>query len=269
MAVGQNLFIKQVMARSTDRIIFGIHAVSEALDAGREFEKVLLKSGRGTSESFGGLRRRLIEGKIPFQHVPVEKLNAVTRKNHQGVIAYLSEISYGEIEYILPQVFAEGRMPLILVLDQVSDVRNFGAIARTAECAGADAIVIPFRGGARINAEAVKTSAGALHRIPVCRHADLRLLLDFLRNSGLQVFAATEKASKTLYETDLTGPAAIVMGSEEKGISAALFEYVDKMVSIPQYGQISSLNVSVAAGIMIYEVIRQRISQAIQGESGD
>jgi len=230
---------------------------------------VLLKSGRGTSEYFTSLRNQLIDNKIPFQHVPVEKLNSITRKNHQGVIAYLSEINYSEIEFILPQIFSEGRSPMILVLDQVSDVRNFGAISRTAECAGVDAIVIPFKGGARINAEAVKTSAGALHSIPVCRHADLRLLLDFLRNSGLKVVAATEKAERTIYQADLTGPVAIVMGSEDRGISDALFEFVDHRVSIPQYGQIGSLNVSVASGVMIYEVVRQRNAAFIRAESGD
>ncbi len=257
------------MKKTSDRIIYGIHAVIEALDAGKEFEKVLLKSGRGTSEYFTSLRNQLIDNKIPFQHVPVEKLNSITRKNHQGVIAYLSEINYSEIEFILPQIFSEGRSPMILVLDQVSDVRNFGAISRTAECAGVDAIVIPFKGGARINAEAVKTSAGALHSIPVCRHADLRLLLDFLRNSGLKVVAATEKAERTIYQADLTGPVAIVMGSEDRGISDALFEFVDHRVSIPQYGQIGSLNVSVASGVMIYEVVRQRNAASIRAESGD
>lgn len=250
------------MKKEKDQIVYGIHAVTEALDAGRELEKVLIKSARGTSDAFGELRNRLIAEKIPFQHVPQEKLNAITRKNHQGVIAFVSEIQYSEIEFILPEIFQKGKNPLILVLDQVSDVRNFGAIARTAECAAVDAIVVPYKGSARITAEAVKTSAGALHSIPVCRHPDLRLLLDYLKSSGLQVFAASEKAERTIYQADFTGPAAILMGAEDQGVSAALLEFVDQSVSIPQYGTIGSLNVSVAAGVVIYEAVRQRMQAA-------
>ena len=247
------------MKKQKDQIIFGIHAVTEALDAGRELEKVLIRGSRGTSDLFSELRSRLIAEQVPFQHVPVEKLNTITGKNHQGVIAYVSEIAYGEIDFILPQLFERGRVPLVLVLDQVSDVRNFGAIARTAECAGVDAIVIPYKGGARITAEAVKTSAGALHSIPVCRHPDLRQLLEYLKGRGLQVFAATEKAGQTIYDVDLTVPAAVLMGAEDTGISTPLLQYVDHSVSIPQYGTIGSLNVSVAAGIIIYEAVRQRM----------
>jgi 23S rRNA (guanosine2251-2'-O)-methyltransferase len=255
------------MKKEKDQIIFGIHAVTEALDAGRELEKVLIKSARGTSDAFGELRGRLIAEKIPFQHVPAEKLNTITRKNHQGVIAYVSEIQYSEIEFILPEIFQQGKNPLLLVLDQVSDVRNFGAIARTAECAGVDAIVVPYKGSARITAEAVKTSAGALHSIPVCRHPDLRLLLDYLKSSGLLIFAASDKAGKTIYQADLTGPAAILMGAEDHGVSAALMEFVDQSVSIPQFGTIGSLNVSVAAGVVTYEAVRQRMQAATQAGS--
>ncbi len=247
------------MQRQKDQIIFGIHAVTEALDAGRELEKVLIRGSRGTSDLLGNLRSRLLAEKVPFQHVPAEKLNAITKKNHQGVIAYISEIAYGEISFILPQLFERGRVPVVLVLDQVSDVRNFGAIARTAECAGVDAIVVPYRGSARITAEAVKTSAGALHSIPVCRHPDLRQLLEYLKESGLQVFAASEKAETLLYEADLTVPAAILMGAEDVGISPALQPYVDHAIAIPQQGTIGSLNVSVAAGIILYEAVRQRM----------
>lgn len=246
------------MKKEKDQIVFGIHAVTEAIDAGKEIEKVLIKSARGNSDIFSELRRKLIENQIPFQHVPIEKLNSVTRKNHQGVIAYISEIVYGEIDYILPQVFEKGKIPLIVVLDQISDVRNFGAIARTAECAGVDAIVVPYKGNARITAEAVKTSAGALHSIPVCRHQDLLKLVDYLKSSGLQIFAATEKAERTIFETDFNVPAAIILGSEDVGITAPLLKLADHPVSIPQYGTIGSLNVSVAAGIIIYEAVRQR-----------
>jgi 23S rRNA (guanosine2251-2'-O)-methyltransferase len=244
-----------------DQIVFGIRAVMEAMDAGKELEKVLIRGTRGTSDLFSELRNRLIAEKIPFQHVPVEKLNAITSKNHQGVIAYLSEISYSEIDFILPRIYEKGKVPFILVLDQVSDVRNFGAIARTAECAGVDAIVVPYKGSARITAEAVKTSAGALHTIPVCRHSDLRLLLNYLKSSGIQVFAATEKAGQTVFQTDLTVPSAILLGSEDTGISPQLFEFIDHSVSIPQFGTIGSLNVSVAAGIIMYEAVRQRLRE--------
>lgn len=248
------------MEKEKDQIIFGIHAILEAVEAGKELEKVMLKSGKGSSEMLAELRRKLIAKKIPFQHVPIEKLNAITRKNHQGAIAYVSEISYSEIDFIIPEIFAKGKVPLIVVLDGVSDVRNFGAIARTAECAGVDAIVLPFKGSARITAEAVKTSAGALHTLPVCRHPDLRLMLDNLKSSGLQVVAASEKADKSLYTADLTVPLAILMGAEDKGISPELFEYVDHHVRIPQSGKIASLNVSVAAAVVIFEAIRQRQS---------
>lgn len=244
--------------RKKDRIIFGIRALQEALDAGKEIEKVLLKSGSGVSDLYRELTRRIHEEKIPFQHVPMEKLNAITRKNHQGVIAYLSEITYSEIDFILPSVFEKGEVPLILMLDQVSDVRNFGAIARTAECAGVHAIVIPFKGGARITAEAVKTSAGALHAIPVCRHPDLTKVLKYLKESGLKACSATEKADKSIYDADLKDPCVIIMGAEDRGISPKLAEEVDLELGIPLHGKISSLNVSVATGIVLFEVLRQR-----------
>lgn len=246
------------MNKVQSNIVFGIHAVIEALDAGREIEKVLLKRNSEGNELQNQLRRRLHEENIPFQFVPAEKLNTITKKNHQGVIAFVSSISYGEIEFILPTLYEKGRVPLILILDQVSDVRNFGAIARTAECADVDAIVIPFKGSALINAEAVKTSAGALFNIPVCRVRDLKDLLKYLKNSGIQIFAASEKADMSLYDADFSVPLAIVMGSEGKGISPGLMPFIDYHVSIPQKGKISSLNVSVAAGVILYEALRQR-----------
>lgn len=246
------------MEQKKDQIIFGIRALQEALDAGKEIEKVLLKSGSGSSDIFRELTSRIHAEKIPFQHVPMEKLNSITRKNHQGVIAYVSEITYADIDFILPAVFEKGEVPLILMLDQVSDVRNFGAISRTAECAGIHAIIIPFKGGARITAEAVKTSAGALHTIPVCRHPDLSQALSYLKDSGLTVFSATEKATQTIYEVDLRNPSVIIMGAEDRGVSAKLEDMVDEHVSIPLHGRIASLNVSVATGIIVYEAIRQR-----------
>ena len=240
-----------------DRFIFGIHAVLEALNADRDLEKVYIKRGTGSDlmkQLTGELRKR----DIPTQLVPIEKLNRLTGKNHQGVIAWISEISYGDITGILPTIFESGEDPLILLIDEVSDVRNFGAIARSAECAGVHAIVIPLSGSAAINADAIKTSAGALHRIPICRSRDLAATVKFLSESGLRLFAATEMAETTLYSTDMSGPAGIILGSEDRGISAKMLHDADHWVSIPMKGTIASLNVSVAAGILLWEVIRQR-----------
>jgi len=240
-----------------DNYIFGIHAVLEAVHAGKDLDKVLVRRGAG-SDLLKKLLGVLSRMEIPLQQVPVEKLNRITGKNHQGVIAYLSEISYVDITALLPSIFDKGEDPLILLLDGVSDVRNFGAIARSAECAGVHAIVIPASGSAAINADAIKTSAGALHRIPVCRHRDLLTVMRFLRESGLRLFAATEKAADSLYATDMTGPAGLILGSEERGISAQLLKIADSWVSIPMKGTIASLNVSVAAGVLLFEVLRQR-----------
>jgi len=239
------------------RIIFGIHAVMEALDAGRDLDKVFLKRGQG-SEQFGKLMGELNRREIPYQQVPQEKLNRMTRKNHQGVVAWISEISYGDITSVLPSIFESGEEPFILLLDGITDVRNFGAIARSAECAGVHAIVIPTTESAAINADAIKTSAGALHRIQVCRHNDLQAIAKFLKESGLRLFAATEKAEDSIYQTDMSGPVALIMGSEERCISNRLLKDADYWASIPMKGNTSSLNVSVATGIILFEVIRQR-----------
>jgi 23S rRNA (guanosine2251-2'-O)-methyltransferase len=244
------------MAKS-ERYIFGIHAVLEAVEAGKDVDKVLVKRGSG-SDLLKKLLATLRSREIPVQQVPIEKLNRLTGKNHQGVIAFLSEISYVDISSLLPTVFESGEDPLILVLDGVSDVRNFGAIARSAECAGVHAIVIPSTGSAAINADAIKTSAGALHRIPVCRHHRLPDLVRFLQDSGLRILAASEKASESIHQTDMTGPLGIIMGGEEKGISNDLLRRADALVSIPMKGAIASLNVSVAAGVMLFEALRQR-----------
>jgi 23S rRNA (guanosine2251-2'-O)-methyltransferase len=246
-----------LLMKKSDNYIFGIHAVLEAVEAGKDVDKVLVKRGSG-SDLLLKLLATLRRLEIPVQQVPVEKLNRVTGKNHQGVIAFLSEISYVDITSLLPTVFESGEDPLILLLDGVSDVRNFGAIARSAECAGAHAIVIPSSGSAAINADSIKTSAGALHRIPVCRQRDLYAAAKFLQESGLRLFAANEKATDLIHHTDMTGPVCIIMGGEEKGISHELLRRVDALVSIPMKGSIASLNVSVAAGIMLFEVLRQR-----------
>jgi len=240
-----------------EQLIFGIHAVREALDAGKELDRVLLKRGEG-SDLIRQLQKELRERKVPVQWVPQEKLNRITRKNHQGVVAWLSHVSYQRIESVLPMIYESGNDPFIIILDGISDVRNFGAIARTAECAGVHAMVIPASGSAAINEDAIKTSAGALHRMNVCRHESLDTVLRFLKESGLKTVAATEKAEQIMFGADLTGPVALVMGSEEKGISPSILRQADSLVSIPMLGKIASLNVSVAAGILMYECIRQR-----------
>ena len=187
---------------------------------------------------------------IVYQLVPVEKLDRIASRNHQGVVAFLSSITYCQTEDILPDLFASGKAPLLLMLDRITDVRNFGAIARTCECFGVDAVIIPSRGGAQINSDAIKTSAGALHKITVCRENNLKTTLDYLINSGLQVVACTEKADKYVHQIDLKVPTVIIMGSEENGISGEYLRKADVKVKIPMVGDIGSLNVSVAAAVI-------------------
>lgn len=238
--------------------IFGIRAVIEAIRAGRDLDKVLVKRGlQGdlTNELLNTLR----QFGIPFQFVPIEKINAISNKNHQGVIAFISQVTYCNIEEIIPQLFEEGKVPLILILDHITDVRNFGAIVRTAECAGVHAIIIPEKGAAQVNSDAVKTSAGALHIIPVCRVSSLRLVVQYLKQSGLQIVAATEKAAGFYNMADMAIPTCIIMGAEDTGVSNELIKASDMIVKIPIQGKIESLNVSVAAGIMLYEAVKQRM----------
>ncbi|MGZ4037884.1 MAG: TrmH family RNA methyltransferase, partial [Bacteroidia bacterium] len=203
---------------SEDNLIFGIRAVIEAIGAGKEVEKILLQKGL-SNDLFNQLRKAMSGKDIPYQFVPPEKLKRITDKNHQGVIAYLAEVTYYDTEDLLTRTFEKGLTPLVLILDRITDVRNFGAIARSAECAGVNFIVIPSRGAAQINADAVKTSAGALHRIPVCREENLKHTIEYLKESGLQIVACHEKTDKAIYDTDLKKPTAIIMGSEEDGIS--------------------------------------------------
>ncbi|MEI6556564.1 MAG: 23S rRNA (guanosine(2251)-2'-O)-methyltransferase RlmB [Paludibacter sp.] len=238
-------------------MIFGVRTVIEAIQAGKEIDKIYLRRDM-TNELSRELFAALEGIQVPVQYVPLEKLNKMTVKNHQGAIAFISPVAYQRIEDIIPGIYEEGRMPFIVVLDGVTDVRNFGAIARTCECAGVDAIVIPTKGGASINADAVKTSAGALLSIPVCREANLGNALKFLTSSGIKLIAASEKATINYTEASMTGPTAFVMGSEDEGVSPDYLKLCDEMVSIPMLGTIDSLNVSVAAGVLIYEAVRQR-----------
>jgi 23S rRNA (guanosine2251-2'-O)-methyltransferase len=244
-----------------DNLIFGTRAVIEALNAGKDIEKILLQKGL-SNELYNQLRQALRGNTVPLQFVPPEKLRRITDKNHQGVIAYLTEITYYETEDLLSQVFEKGKTPLVLILDRVTDVRNFGAIARGAECAGVDFIIIPSRGAAQINGDAIKTSAGALHRMKVCREDNLKNTIEFLKESGLQIVACHEKTDTLIYDADLNKPSAIIMGSEENGISNEYIKRSDVQVKIPMAGEIASLNVSVATGIVLFEAIRQRLSHS-------
>ena len=239
-------------------LVYGIHPVLEAFEAGKEVNKVFIRRDLG-GEHVGKIKKLCRESTIPFQIVPKEKLDRLTRKNHQGVIASISPVFFTEVENVLPTVYEKGKTPLILILDRVTDVRNFGSICRTAECLGVDAVVVPSRGAALVNGDAVKTSAGALMKLPVCRVDNLKGTITFLRNSGLSVVSCTEKASDLVHEFDYNGPTAIIMGSEEDGVSEAYLKLSDGKVKIPMSGTVDSLNVAVAAGIVLGEVTRQRV----------
>ena len=242
-------------------LIFGIRAVIEAVQAGKEVDKIMVKrdlQGELVKELFEILRG----SGIPVQRVPAERLNRYTRKNHQGVIAFVSAISYYKLEDIVPAIYEQGKNPFIVLLDGVTDVRNFGAIARTCECAGVDALVIPSKGSATVNADAIKTSAGALHVLPVCKERSINEAIRFLKQSGVKVYAASEKASTLYTQADFQSPLALVMGAEDTGVDPDNLRLCDEMVAIPQVGNIGSLNVSVAAGVMMYEVVRQRLAES-------
>lgn len=247
----------------SNEYIFGLHAVIEAIEAGRDIDKILVKKDLH-SEMAVRLHELARRYGIPMQRVPVEKLNRVTRKNHQGVVALLAAVTYQKLEDIVPQLYEDGIQPFVLILDGVTDVRNFGGMARTAECCGVNAIVIPERGSVTVNADAVKTSAGALHYLPVCRERNLYDAVRFLKDNGYQVVAATEKADFNYTRGDYTGPVAIVMGAEDRGISPDILKLCDTKVSIPMFGHIGSLNVGVAAGVVMYEVVRQRLEADLE-----
>lgn len=238
-------------------IIFGTRSIIEAIRKGRFIDKVLIKKGLD-NELFAELLYLIKENSIPYQIVPVEKINRITRKNHQGVLALLSAVEFFDIEMILPELYESGKNPFILILDQITDVRNFGAIIRSAECGGVHCIIIPEKGMARIGSDAVKTSAGAIYSVPICKVKSLKRTLGFLKDSGLKIVAATEKSTKIYTEAKMNLPLAIVLGAEDKGISPSVLQLSDEHVIIPLYGNIESLNVSVAAGLMIYEAVRQR-----------
>lgn len=237
--------------------IFGIRAIIEAIEAGRSIDKVLVRRDF-TGDLARELYAKIKEYDIVMQRVPVEKLNRITMKNHQGAIALLSPVEYQKLDNLVPLFYEEGRNPLIMVLDGLTDTRNFGAIGRTAACAGVDAIVIPERNSVSVTPDAVKTSAGGLFHVPVCRERDILSAVRFLKDNGYHIVGATEKGASSYTKADYKAPTAIIMGSEDTGISDSVLRICDELAAIPILGKIESLNVSVAAGIMIYEALRQR-----------
>jgi 23S rRNA (guanosine2251-2'-O)-methyltransferase len=238
-------------------MIYGTRAVIEAIAAGKEIDKVMIQSGLSND-----LVKELItvarNNNVPITFVPAEKLKRISTKNHQGVICLLSVVSFASVDDLIYRAYNEGREPFFLILDRVTDVRNFGAIVRTAECAGVDGIILPDKGSVPITSDAMKTSAGALNHLPICREKDLKKTIQLLHDNGIRVVACTEKTERSIYQLNLTGPITVILGSEEDGISDILLRQADELAQIPLKGKIGSLNVSVAAGIALYEVVRQK-----------
>lgn len=237
--------------------IFGIRAIIEAINAKETIDKVFLQKGL-KGELFGELESILRKNSINSSYVPVEKLNRLTNKNHQGAVAQISPIAFHDMEELVLSIIESGKNPLFLLLDQLSDVRNFGAIIRTAECTGVDAIIIQKKGGAPVNGDTIKTSAGAVFKVPICKVDHIKDAVFFMQASGIKVIAATEKTKDTLYDVSFTEPCAIIMGSEGRGINPSTLKVVDAKAKLPLLGEIESLNVSVACGAFLYEVVRQR-----------
>ena len=245
------------MAKEKSHLIFGRHPVTEALQSGKPFDKVFLQQGiRGPLEK--ELRMLCKTHRVPLKVIPKERLDRLAGGNHQGVAGYVALVHYQQLEDVLPFLFEQEDFPLIVLLDGVTDVRNFGSIARSAECCGVGTLVIPRKGSAQVNAEAVKSSAGALLRIPICRESSIVAAVEMLQLSGVSVYASDLKADGPIMDMDFTGPVALVLGAEGDGVSEAVLRKVDKRFVIPQRGETDSFNVSVAAGIMLYEVLRQR-----------
>jgi len=241
-----------------DTTIFGLRAIIEAINSGEQIDKVFLQKGlRG--ELFGELEQAIRKTKVNSSYVPVEKLNRLSKGNHQGAVAQISPVAFHDIENLVMSVIESGKTPLFLLLDQLSDVRNFGAIVRTAECTGVSGIIIQKKGGAPINGDAIKTSAGAIFKIPICKVDHIKDAVFHMQASGIKVIAATEKADKHIFDTDLNTPCAIIMGSEGRGINPSVLKAVDEHAKLPILGEIESLNVSVACGAFLYEAVRQRI----------
>ncbi len=250
-------YSREIESDNLDKPVFGIRPVIEAINAGKEIDRVFIQNGL-RAELFQELMVLLKQDNIPYRFVPIVKLNKITRKNHQGVIAYVSPIEFANIEHVIPGLFEKGIVPLVLILDKISDVRNFGAILRTAESTGVNAVVFPTQGAALLNSGTVKSSAGAIYNISLCRSDNLKDTIDFLKNSGLRIAAATEKGAELYHQSDLSGPLALIMGSEGEGVSGEYLKRSDMKLMIPMMGKTASLNVSVAAGVLLYEVVKQR-----------
>lgn len=238
-----------------DDAIYGIRAVMEALSSGKEIDKVLVRRGL-TGELATEMLEQLRYHGVTIQQVPDEKFREFGTRNHQGVVAYVSPVTFQPFEELVARIWEEGKDPFLVILDGVTDVRNFGAIVRTAECAGAHAVIFPAKGSARIGSDAIKTSAGALHHMPICRVGSLKSTINYLKNSGIRVVAATEKATQLYSEVAIKPPVALVLGAEDVGLSPEVLKLADELVAIPIKGNVESLNVSVAAGILIYEALR-------------
>lgn len=238
-------------------MIFGLRPVIEAIEANKQIDKIFIQRGL-KGDIFNELIDLAKAHNLTLKYVPIEKLNRFTRKNHQGIVAFVAPVPFQSIEDVLPTIYESGEVPLILILDEITDVRNFGAILRTAECAGVHAVVIPQNGAAAIGPDAIKTSTGAIFKIPICKEAYLKKTIEFLQLSGVKIVACTEKTNDTIYTPDYKEPVAIIMGNEEKGVNPSHIRVADHLAKIPLQGEIASLNVSVACGIILYEAVRQR-----------
>lgn len=237
--------------------IFGIRAIIEAIQAGKEVDRVFIQK-EASGELMKDLMKVMKRNDINFTYVPVEKLNRLTHNNHQGAVATISPVGFYDLETLVAQTLETNKAPLFLILDQLSDARNFGAIIRTAECTGVSGIIVQKQGSAPVNGDTVKTSAGAVFNVPICKVAHIKDAIFFLQGSGIKTIAATEKTETSLYELDLTQPLAIVMGSEDRGVNPSVLKVIDEKAKLPMFGSIGSLNVSVACGAFLYEAVRQR-----------
>ena len=238
-------------------IVFGTRPVLEAINSGKTLEKLFIQKNL-KKEILEKIKSKLSNKKINISYVPKEKLNRITKKNHQGIICYISPISYQPIEEIIQRVFEKGKDPFVIILDRITDTRNFGAISRVADASGVDAIIIPEKESAIITSDSIKTSAGAINYIPICKVKSLRSTANFLKESGLKLVSCTEKGDKKFYDADLTSPCCIILGSEKDGISNSLMDISDERLNIPMKGNVESLNVSSSASIILFEVVRQR-----------
>lgn len=241
-------------------LVFGLRAVIEAIESGSAINKIFLQKGL-RSDLYYLLKKLVVANNISVSYVPVEKLDRLSKNNnHQGVVAQISPIEFHDLEELIYKVKKEKSLPLFLLLDQISDVRNFGAIIRTAECTGVHAIIIPQHGSAPINAETIKASAGAAFSIPICKVPHIKDALFMFQSEGIITVAATEKTENLLYDINLKQPLAIILGSEHRGINPSVLKLVDRKAKLPLLGNIASLNVSVACGAILYEALRQRMS---------